>query len=99
MVNGERQIVWREKTTLDLDYENLAAAAKTINDLAERYGWKARIVKREYAYSDGTYLSVEAEEPETDEEMAKRIAADEQRKAQQDATERLLYERLKAKFG
>ena len=50
-------------------------------------------------YEGGTYLAVIAESPETDTEMAKRIADEERRETQKDERDRQEFERLKAKFS
>lgn len=98
-VNRERQKVWREKVTLDLNYDTLDQAIKTLKGHRDEYGGDARIELRDYAYEDRQYLAVMVQEDETDREMLRRIQQEEQHEAWQAERDRKEFERLKAKFG
>lgn len=98
-VNRNRMKVWREVTSLDLEYETLVDAITTLERYRAQYGDACRIQKQDYAYDDGFYYAVMCERDETDAEMAKRIAQEEKWDAERTARERAEFERLKVKFG
>ena len=98
-VNRERKLVWHEKTSIDFEYDTLDKAIANLQRYREDYGGDARIDERHHEYSDGTYLAIMVNEPETDKEMASRIAREEHHAARQEEYERKEYERLQKKFG
>jgi len=98
-VDRERKMVSREVSTLDVGYRSLGSLLEDIQNLISQYGAEARVEKRPYSYSDGEYVAVLAVLPETDKEMAHRIAKEEHWQAQQALRDRAEFERLKAKFG
>ena len=98
-MDRERKMVSREVSTLDVDYRSLGSLLEDIQNLISQYGAEAQVEKRPYSYSDGEYVAVLAVLPETDEEMARRIAKEEHWQAQQALRDRAEFERLKAKFG
>jgi hypothetical protein len=98
-VNRGRMKVWREVTSLDLDYENITSAIATLERYRADYGDACHIQKVEYAYEDGFYYSIMCERDETDAEMNKRIAQEEKWEAILLQNEREEFERLKVKFG
>jgi hypothetical protein len=81
-VNRERKLVWHEKTSIDFEYDTLDEAIAKLQSHREDYGGDARIEERHHEYSDGTYLAIMVNEPETDREMTTRIALLEQYAAQ-----------------
>lgn len=92
-VNRERLILPRCKEDLDLDYKTLSEVSKLIQDLIVEYGQSAVI----YEERPG-HLGVYVQEPETDKEMADRIAEEEKYAARKLEVERRQYEELRAKF-
>jgi hypothetical protein len=96
----------REKVSVDgeniddfEDYISLKEVKKEVDRLIEMYGEDSRIQRDQRAYSEDTYLYVQSSRLETDDEMAYRIAKEEQRAQQRLDQERAEFERLKAKFG
>jgi len=98
-VNHERQKVWAEVTTVDLDYATLAEAITKLQGYCAQYGDTARIQIRDRDYGDGEYWAVMQERDETDGEMIQRITQEARRDAEQAIRDRAEFERLKAKFG
>lgn len=98
-VNRERQKIWRERDVIDINYDTLDQAIKTLQGFRDEYGGDARIEKRDYPYEDREYLAVMVQEDETDREMRRRIQQEEQQEARQVERDRQEYERLRAKFG
>lgn len=98
-VNRERAKVWREVTSLDLDYDSLGDVITTLERYRAEYGDATSIQKREYDYEDGYYWAVMQERDETDAEMLKRIAQEQKWEAEQAERDRRDYERLKVKLG
>lgn len=98
-VNRERAQVERHKTDLDLEYDTLGQALATIHRLITTHGADARLKKYQASYSDSEYLGVYVLEPETDKEMARRIAQEEKWETEQAERDRRDYERLKVKLG
>lgn len=94
-----RKAVWREVTSLYLDFENIVDVIATLERYRAEYGDACRIQKRDYEYEDGFYYAVMCESDETDAEMTRRIANEERWEAERLARERAEFERLKAKFG
>jgi len=98
-VNRDRKMVEERATDLDLEYRTLAQARDTILGLIESYGPDATIDKCQADYSDHEYLTVMIQRPETDAEMADRIAYEERRDKQNKESDRATFERLKKVFG
>lgn len=98
-VDRERKMVSREVSTLDVSYTSLGSLLEDIQHLISQYGAEARVETTPHSYSDGEYVAVLADLPETDEEMAHRVAKEEHWEAQQALRDRAEFERLKAKFG
>ena len=98
-VNRERAKVWREVTSLDLEYDSLSEAIANLERYRGLYGDACRIQKRDYEYGDGEYWAIMQERDETDAELTKRIAQEEKWEAEQAERDRRDFERLKAKLG
>jgi len=98
-VNRERKKIWREATSLDMEYMSLDSVIAELQSYRNQYGAHTRIEKRHYDYSDGEYYAVMCERDETDYEMTKRIGKEERWEAEKTARDRVEFERLKAKFG
>lgn len=99
MVNKKRKIISVEKESADLD-TTLKNALARIQDLIKKYGEDAVLENISDMYDDSgtTSLKVFAKEPETDEQMKKRIELEvqfEQSKEKRDEEE---FQRLKNKF-
>lgn len=92
-VNRERLTLPRCKEDLDLDYKTLDEVSKLIQDLIVEYGSSALIYEKRPGH-----LGVYVQEPETDKEMADRIALEEKYAARKLEVERKQYEELRAKF-
>lgn len=97
-VNRERKTVWREKEFLDLEYTSLERLRNMINSAISAYSEEAVVHKTSIPYSDSDYYAIFVEEPETDEEMARRIETEEKYEKNREYYERQQYEALKAKF-
>lgn len=99
-VNRERKMIKvYSGSNVDLKYGTLKDALKTIKSLISEYGADAEIDTHSERYDDREYLGVYITRPETDKEMAARIADEEKWEAVRTERERADYERLKAKFG
>lgn len=98
-VNRERGKVWREITSLYLNYESLDSVISELQSYRDEYGANTRIEKMGSYGSDEYYYAVMYERDETDDEMAKRIAREEQWEADRIENDRRTFERLKAEFG
>jgi hypothetical protein len=98
-VNRERKKVWREATSLDMEFSSLDSVIAELQSYRNQYGAHTRIEKRHYDYSDRVYYAVMCERDETDQEMARRIREEERWEADKAARDRVEFERLKAKFG
>ena len=98
-VDRNRKLVWHQKTSIDFEYDTLDKAIANLQRYREDYGGAARIEGRHHEYSDGTYLAIMVNEPETDVEMTLRIAREERSAAIQEERDRQDYERLQKKFG
>ena len=96
-----RQSVYREVDTFDFEDATLATILATVQSLIVSYGSDAviRCEREAYSNSDRTYPRVYIQDPETDEEMAKRISYNEKYTKISLENEKSEYERLKAKFG
>ena len=93
VVNRERLTLPRCKEDLDLDGKTLDEVSKLIQDLLAEYGQSALIYDKRLGD-----LCVYVQEPETDKEMADRIALEEKYAARKLEVERRQYEELRAKF-
>ena len=99
MVNRERKIVTTPAESLDLEYKTLQSARDLLDELIAEYGPTARIDYHQQPYSEDSYLYVFENRPETDEQMAFRIANEEKWEADREERDRKEFERLQAKFG
>lgn len=100
-VNYERKMVPKEQTSIDFEYDTLELVLKKVKELIQDYGKDAKIMCRREPYSDSDreHMYIYVDEPETDKEMAERIAHEEKYaklKEERDAAE---YKRLQEKFG
>lgn len=94
----EKRMLDRVKEHFDIDGDTLQKVLERVTRLITEYGPEATIDKQTYQYDDGHYLAVFVKEPETDEELQRRVASElkyAQRASQYEAAE---YLRLKAKF-
>ena len=93
-VNRERKII-RAYTERDVDIKwgTLKSALENIQSLIDQFGEDAYI-----DYSDRESLGVYADRPETDKEMNKRIAMEEQWEKQKLERDRQEFERLRKQF-
>ena len=96
MVNYERQMKEKEVQWMFLDGKRLTEAYSYLEELTKKY--PNGIIKKN-TDEDSFYLSIFAEQAETDKEMQKRIAFEEERERLREKRELLEYERLKKKFG
>lgn len=100
-VNYERKMVPNERTSIDFEYDTLEQVLKKVNKLIQEYGKDAKIMCRAEPYSDSDreHMYIYVDGPETDNEMAERIAQEEKSAKffeERDAAE---YKRLQEKFG
>ena len=98
MVDRSRKMVRKVVTSIDIRYDTLGDALKTIQRLIDTYGPDATIDMYSYPYEDSESLHVFAMQPETDKEMAQRIAQEEQWAKRQEEQDLKEFERLKKKF-
>ena len=98
-VNRERKMIEVEYTSIDFEYNTLDEAIERLQKYREELGGDAFFDTRHCSYNDDTYLAIMTKRPETDAEMAKRIAQEEHYAAQQEERDRQDYERLQKKFG
>jgi hypothetical protein len=98
-VNRERKMVDVEVGSLSLNYSTLEDAKKQINYLIEHFGPSAEIHQEQYPYSDSSHLAVYAKRPETDIQMARRIADEERWELEREKRDREEFDRLQKKFG
>lgn len=98
-VNRERKMIEDEYTSIDFEYNTLDEAINRLQKYRKELGGDARFSIRQHEYSDNTYLALITTRPETDAEMAKRIANEERWAAQREQQERETFERLAKKFG
>lgn len=98
-VNYERKTVQAYSgSEVDINYGSLKSALTVIQKLIAQYGEDAEIRTYSPDYSDGEYLGVYIMRPETDGEMARRIAEEKQREAWQAVRDREEFARLKKLF-
>ena len=98
-VDRNRKMIEVEYTSIDFEYNTLDEAIERLQKYREELGGDAYFDTRHYSYNDDTYLAIMTKRPETDAEMAKRIAQEEHYAAQQEERDRQDYERLQKKFG
>lgn len=98
-VNRERKLVWHEKISIDFEYDSLVEAIAKLQSHRADYGGDARIEEHPRTYSDGAYLAIMVNEPETDREMTDRITREEHHAAIREERDRQEFERLQKKFG
>jgi hypothetical protein len=97
-VNRERKMRTVIGSYLDFDGVSLKDARKEIDRLFKKYGDTARINK-EPRFDEGWDLVVNYTIPETDDQMAVRIAKEEAREQELLRREQAQFERLKTKFA
>ncbi len=99
MVNKERKIISVEKESADLD-TTLKNALERIQYLIKTYGEDAVLENTSDMYDDSgtTYLKVFAKEPETDEQMKKRIELETQYELAREKRDEAEFERLQKKY-
>jgi hypothetical protein len=98
-VNRERKMVGKEMTTLSFAYCTLGDVLKQVQGYVEAYGADAYIDRHCYAYEDQEYDFVMMKVPETDKEMATRIAQEEQWDKDCQERDKANYERLSKIYG
>lgn len=98
-VNRERKMIEVEYTSIDFEYNTLDEAIERLQKYRAELGGDAWFIIRQHAYSDNAYLALMTTRPETDAEMAKRIAGEELQTALREQQERETFERLAKKFG
>ena len=98
-VNRERGKVWREITSVYMDYSSLDSVISELQSYRDEYGERTRMQKMGSYGSDDYYYAVMYERDETDAEMTKRIAQEEKWEADRIENDRRTFERLKAEFG
>ena len=100
-VNRERKMVSKEQTSLSLNYSSLGSILEEIQRCIELYGKDATVFMRCEAYSnsDKEYPYVYMDVPETDAEMAKRIAQEEEWDKNREESDKANYARLQKIYG
>ena len=94
-----RKLVDEAATSFYVEDHTLGEIYETVKELIEDYGKDARVMYYyPDRYSDSKYLYVFRKRPETDEEMAKRLAYEAKMAADREEYERREFERLSAKF-
>lgn len=99
-VNYTRIMKAREQSTLYLDGYTLEDAVAELERMIAMYSKDAMLNLRQepYSYSDKEYLAVYTSEPETDEEMTKRIAIEEKYAKMDEDRDAADFKRLSEKF-
>lgn len=98
-VNRDRKMIAVEHTKIDLDYDTLDEVLTRFQKYREEVGGDAFFEIRYHSYSDVTYMALMTRRPETDAEMAKRIAQEELNETVREKREREEFKRLAKKFG
>lgn len=100
-VNRERKMVPKQHDCLDFEYDTLEAVLEQVKRLIEHHGKDATIQSHSdrYGNSDKEYMYVYTMLPETDSEMAVRIAYEEKWAKEDEAREKAEFKRLQEKFG
>lgn len=101
MVDRTRKLVPRRKSSLDFEYDSLETALRKITQAIEDYGKDATIkpYNEPYDTSNKQYLGIYAMDPETDEELKRRIDNEERHEKAREKHEKAEFERLRKKFG
>ena len=98
-VNYERKMVHKRQTYLELEGLTLEEALGKVSLMIREYGGDALIERVCDPYSDSETLYIYTDEPETDEEMANRIAGEEKYAKILEDRDAAEFKRLQAKFG
>ncbi len=98
-VNRERGKVWREITSVYMDYSSLDDVIAELQSYRDEYGERTRMQKMGSYGSDEYYYAVMYERDETDAEMTKRIAQEEKWAAEQKVRDLAQLEYLKKQYG
>jgi hypothetical protein len=100
-VNRERKMVSKEMESFSIDYSTLEDILAQTKRMIKSYGKDAKIFMRceRYSDSDKEYPYVYMDVPETDAEMTKRIADEEEWARRDDERDAAEFKRLQAKFG
>jgi len=98
-VNRERLLVPKQNSTLRLEYRTLEQILEEVKECIEHYGKDAYISKHSYDYEETEYYFIMTKEPETDEQMQKRIAREEAWERSSNEQDAADYKRLQEKFG
>lgn len=96
---SKRKVIDLEVQQLDLNYKTLGAAIKVLQDLAETYSKDAKIMIRQYDYSDREYLGVFVMGPEPDDVFKRRMEYEAWYTTEQNARDLAMYRALKRQFG
>jgi len=99
MVDRNRKSHMQFKDSFDISFSRLGYVLKQIQTAIKFYGPDAELRKYNELYDDGEYIGIFAMTPETDQEMAKRIAQEEGRESAAEAREKAEFERLEKKYG
>jgi hypothetical protein len=92
MVSKEVGLLYVSGSTLD-------DVLRRVQQLIRNHGGNATVNFTCHPYSDGEYVGVFAEFPESDEEMATRLAQEQHYQMLQEQNDLEEYHRLRAKFG
>ena len=98
MANLNRKLIHRSKESFDIEDCSLEEILQITETMIKQYGKDAKVMMHSIPYDNAEYLYVFKEEPETDEQMNRRIAVEisyEEAAAERDRRE---YERLSLKF-
>jgi diacylglycerol kinase family enzyme len=96
-VNRERKLVSKEAAEIYFNSHTLDEAIAKLEAYRASYGGNAKIQQqRQY---DDEYLALMVEQPETDQQMARRIAQEVRDDALREERDRREFERLANKFG
>ncbi len=100
-VNYERKMVSKEHTSIDFECYTLEEVLNNVKMLIEEYGNDAQIMGKcdPYSDSDKETMYVCKDEPESDEEMARRIAWEENYSKSAEERDAAEFKRLQEKFG
>ena len=97
-VDRSRKTVLKEVTELYIGHTTAKELMETLEGIIAKYGEDAVIENERSRYDDSTYIAIKVHRPESDKEMTKRIAYEEQWDKVREENERQEFERLKAKF-
>ena len=100
-VNRERKMVSKEQTSLSINYSSLKNILEEVQRCIELYGENATVYMRGEAYSDSDkeYPYIYMDVPETDAEMAARIAQEESWEKTRQENDKANYARLSKIYG